>query len=360
MSVGSWECAYCGVIGTITICWDQEEERVMTRKLEPRVPEESITVRAKWHAISIDWPPGMKQAEMLNSMGKDLDRWMRPLGLKVSVYPGEGQNSSKCAGWPFEHPNFVLDKLVLKKDVDIVPFLHETELEDAQRIALEVITPRLVEGRWETVVPAIIHGVRRTRQILTNNHKTRLVVQLGIGRPFTHTELKRVCKTLLLFGHDISPAYPWVEHRKKNRFMESNRNSCLFQGMAAHQVLNIIDQTVDIAHLQWAMNTPIDAEFPPDPHYWYNLTLAASEHNPVIEFRCGYGIRYGGAAVAWISELKRVLVMALATPDEYFDQWAGKKGKYVEFLQARRRPDEEWKFLGVSSHSSSPLSLRVR
>lgn len=84
------------------------------------------------------------------------------------------------------------------------------------------------------------------------------------------------------------------------------------------------------------MNALTDAEFPPDPHYWPNLTHTASEHNPVIEFLCGYGIRYGEAAVSLVSELKRVLVMALAMPDEHFDTWAGNKGKYVEFLQARK------------------------
>jgi hypothetical protein len=290
---------------------------------------------------------------MLKAMASGLNRAARQFGLNVSLYPEEGQNSSKSAGWWLENPEIVFDKLILKKDVDTLPFIAERELDDPHRVAVAVITPRLPEGEWEIIVPAVISSVGRDNYLMSNNHKARLEVQLGIGRPFTHKELKRVCKALILFGHYISPGYPWVENRKKNHYMKSNRDSWLFQEMTAHEILTVIDETVDIPHLQWAMNTPIDAEFPPDPHYWYNLTLATSEHNPVIEFRCGYGVMLGETALEWISELKRVLVMALATPDSYFDHWAGKKNKYMEFLMVRQRPDDEWSPLGVSF--SSPI-----
>jgi hypothetical protein len=37
--------------------------------------------------------------------------------------------------------------------------------------------------------------------------------------------------------------------------------------MTAHEILIVIAWTVDIPHLQQAMNIPIDAKFSPVPHY---------------------------------------------------------------------------------------------
>jgi hypothetical protein len=74
------------------------------------------------------------------------------------------------ARW-LEDSGLVFNKLILKKDADTLTFSSERELEDPRRVAVAVITLRLLEVGWEAIVLAVISAIEHENQLITNSYK---------------------------------------------------------------------------------------------------------------------------------------------------------------------------------------------
>ncbi|KAI5847924.1 putative amidoligase enzyme-domain-containing protein [Morchella snyderi] len=215
----------------------------------------------------------------------------------------------------------------LKQDSDT-----ETSIplwEASNSAGIEVITPIMRNDEWTFIVPEMMGVLRRSFDI-SFNRTTALHVHVGIGRPYTLRDLKRVAKAVILFEDAINTLHP-LYRNSRYTLIGSHILPCRkgehLKGLSDYDMMMALEKTSSIAELIYTIN-PIPSFMhnvtqTPFPHWkGYRYSFTSIPTLGTIEFRQAAGTLNGEMAVIWIKRIAKFVISAVSTSDDMLESWA--------------------------------------
>lgn len=204
---------------------------------------------------------------------------------------------------------------------------------------VEIATPALGDGDWEWVIPEI---TRLLEEKFTVNFdpSTSLHVHVGIKRPYTLQDLKRICKAIILFEDRMDEHHP-IDRRGPghNGDLCSCRHNPILTHVSNSQAIAMIgaaqsrETLLELMHPGTATTDGIPVgqmaeDIPPaDEHigasnrgYKYNIASVCKYET--IEFRQAQGTADAKWIDDWITRVLRFVTEAIRTSDRSFNGWA--------------------------------------
>lgn len=189
---------------------------------------------------------------------------------------------------------------------------------------VEVATPILRNGQWETTIPDMCQALKANFR-LGFNSSTGLHVNIAIGRDYTLQELKRISKAVILFEAQMDTYHPGCRslgasgNSKSLYWIQSSRHNRTFESLNNLACLEVIEKAANLKILLSAINRTGDRGHS-DRCYKYNLTSVM--HYNTVEFRQAMGTDDEGQIKDWIDRVIQFVTSAISTPDDVFDTWA--------------------------------------
>lgn len=211
-------------------------------------------------------------------------------------------------------------------------------------VPIEIATPILRGREWEWVLPAVCAAVKKLPGVAVRvNKSTGLHVHVGLGRPYTLVELKRVAKAVLLLEGCMDGNHP--RHRIPVEAMGSCYRSVVgnmvFRGCGGRkwEMVEMVDGCESVEELLGVVNATAGRGSGCCRLYKYNFTAVVGYGS--VEFRQAAGTACGGRVVEWVRCVAAFVTRAVETREEEWEEWA-KRGEV---------PRELWRFFGAPSAS---------
>lgn len=189
---------------------------------------------------------------------------------------------------------------------------------------VEVATPILRNGTWETVIPAMCKALKAALKICCNS-STGLHVHVGIGEPYTFEHMKRVSKAIIIFEDQMNKYHPaWRSSENPMEetrcYIKSSRYNRMFRYMSDQECMVLIDETLNAQDLLTKINCHLLRYDTSDKYFKYNLTNTWDYGT--VEFRQAAGTNNADKILDWIRRAIMFVDRAISTSDKEFDEWA--------------------------------------
>lgn len=250
------------------------------------------------------------------------------LGTSVSY-----QYGLKLPDIPFPNTLFqVIDDLSIETDIKQDSNGAETSTpiwEPSNSAGVEVITPIMRNDEWTFIVPDMMALLKRSFDI-SFNRTTALHVHVGIGRPYTLRDLKRVAKAVILFEDAMNTLHP-LYRNSHYTLIGSHILPCRKGGhlnrLSDYDMMMVIEKTTSSAELIHTINPipnfMLNANHTPFSHWkGYRYSFTSIPTLDTIEFRQAAGTLNGEMAVNWIKRVAKFVISAVSTSDEMLENWA--------------------------------------
>jgi hypothetical protein len=251
----------------------------------------------------------------------------KELGTSVAY-----QRGLEAPDVPFLNTLFqVIDDLSIetniKQDSDVETSVSIWEASNSAGV--EVITPIMRNDEWTFIVPDMM-GHLRTSLDISFNRTTALHVHVGIGRPYTLRDLKRVAKAIILFEDAMNTLHP-LYRNSRYTLLGSHILPCRkgghLNGLSDYDMMMALEKTTSIAELIYTIN-PVpyfmnNANHTPFSHWkGYRYSFTSIPTLGTIEFRQAAGTLNGEMAVNWIKRIAKFVISAVSTSDDTLENWA--------------------------------------
>lgn len=190
---------------------------------------------------------------------------------------------------------------------------------------VEVATPILRNGTWTWAIPAMCRAITSLAAPHlgiqpTFNNSTGLHVHIGLGRPYTLAELKRIAKAIVLFEQQMDLCHP------KCRIPEDDIGSCFrscrgspaFRGLKHVEMMEVIDRCGKTEDLLCVINGLGRDSY----QRFYRYNFLPVQTYGTIEFRQAMGTNNVQWIIGWIRVVIKFVTTAVETPDERYAEWA--------------------------------------
>ncbi|KAI5847689.1 hypothetical protein DFP73DRAFT_542689 [Morchella snyderi] len=207
---------------------------------------------------------------------------------------------------------------------------------------IEIATPILRRGDWEWVLPALCTAVKSLPGITAHvNRSTGLHVHVGLGRPYTLPELKRVAKAVVMLERCMDAHHP--RHRIPSDAMgscyRSVVGSLVFRGCSPRDMVKMVGDCRTVEELLGVLNAVGGGGRGNGwcRLYKYNFTAVVGYGS--VEFRQAAGTVRGGRVREWVRCVVRFVERAVGTGEEAWEEWAA-RGEV---------PRDLWRMFGAPS-----------
>lgn len=196
------------------------------------------------------------------------------------------------------------------------------EIREIPATPVEVATPILRNGSWKWAIPELCQAI--TSLAAPNlgveasfNSSTGLHVHIGLGRPYTLAELKRISKAIVLFETQMDRYHPKcrVPQEDLGSCFRSCRSSLALKGLTDAEMVDVIDRCGTTEDLLCTING-LGRDRSYQRFYRYNF-LPVQTYG-TIEFRQAMGTTDPEWILRWISIVIRFITKAVKTPDEIY------------------------------------------
>lgn len=196
------------------------------------------------------------------------------------------------------------------------------EIQEIPTTPVEIATPILRNGSWKWVIPDMCHAI--TSLATPNlgiqasfNSSTGLHVHIGIGRPYTLAELKRISKAIILFETQMDRYHPKcrVPEEDLGSCFRSCRGSLPLRGLTNSEMVDVIDRCGKTEDLLCTING-LGKDRSYQRFYRYNF-LPVQTYG-TIEFRQAMGTKDPLWILNWITIIIRFVTRAVKTPDKTY------------------------------------------
>lgn len=196
------------------------------------------------------------------------------------------------------------------------------EIQEISATPVEIATPILRNWSWKWVIPDMCQAITSLAapnlgiQVAFNS-STGLHVHIGIGRPYTLAELKRIAKAIVLFEAQMDRYHPIcrVPEEDLGSCFRSCRNSLALRGLTNSEMLDVIDRCGKTEDLLCTING-LGKERSYQRFYRYNF-LPVQTYG-TIEFRQAMGTKDPQWIVNWITIVIRFVTRAVKTSDDIY------------------------------------------
>ncbi|KAH0606940.1 uncharacterized protein H6S33_002928 [Morchella sextelata] len=192
---------------------------------------------------------------------------------------------------------------------------------------IEIATPILRRGDWEWALPALCTAVKSLPGITARvNRSTGLHVHVGLGRPYTLPELKRVAKAVVLLEGCMDANHP--RHRIPSDAMgscyRSVVGSLVFRGCSPWDMVKMVDDCGSVMELLGVVNAVGGGGRGSGWCRLYKYNFTAVVVYGSVEFRQATGTVRGGRVREWVRCVMRFVERAVGTGEEVWEEWAAR------------------------------------
>lgn len=196
------------------------------------------------------------------------------------------------------------------------------EMREIPATPVEIATPILRNRSWKWVIPEMCQAINSLAAPnlgveASFNSSTGLHIHIGLGRPYTLAELKRISKAIILFETQMDRYHPGcrVPEDDLGSCFRSCRGSLALKGLTNAEMVDVIDRCGKIEDLLCTVNG-LGKERSYQRFYKYNF-LPVQTYG-TIEFRQALGTNDPEWILRWISIVIRFVTRAVRTPDEIY------------------------------------------
>lgn len=257
---------------------------------------------------------------------------LHPLAKKLETSVSY-QRGLKLPDVPFPNTLFqVIDDLSIETDIKQDSDGTETSTpiwEPSNSAGVEVITPIMRNDEWTFIVPEMMALLRKSFDI-SFNRTTALHVHVGIGRPYTLRDLKRVAKAVILFEdamNTLHPPYRNSRYTLIGSHILPCRKGGHLNGLSDYDMMMVIEKTTSIGELIHTINPiphfMLNANHTPFSHWkGYRYSFTSIPTLGTIEFRQAAGTLNEEMAVNWIKRTAKFVINAVSTSDGVLENCA--------------------------------------
>lgn len=192
---------------------------------------------------------------------------------------------------------------------------------------VEVATPILRNGEWETVIPAMCKALK-TMFKMGFNATTGLHVHVGIGEEYTLSQLKSISKAVILFEDQMDCYHGECRSgslamgaEDRECYIRSCRHNRILGTLTNQECLAVIDDANTHNELFAKINcTPRGRRGGESRYYKYNIT--SFRKHGTVEFRQAMATDNEVEILDWIRRVILFVNCAISTTKEVFHELA--------------------------------------